>query len=367
MYKNILVINLMHIGDLLLVTPVLRTLRANYPAAKISLLADKKLRDLVRGNKHIDELIEIDKKGYHNTLWHYMQFIGEIRDRKFDLVINLHANERASFIAAFSGAKQVIGYATPVAGWFFDRVLPNKKAVMHQIHSHFEVLQKAGGVTKIDDGGLEMWLDDEAKAAGDAIWQKTFGEEAETLKVVGLNIGASWKTKRWCDEYFAETADRLLAKGYGVVYFGGPMDEELVQAAVGKMQQKDHLHLKILTGKLSLQELAALFKKCAVLITTDSGPMHIAVTQDVPLVTMFGASPVPGFYPYDAKDILIKTPEKCHPCGIHECPKKTMACMKNIPVDIVMKYTLELLEKYQGQVGNVKREYGQYQCQVIEL
>ena len=58
MYKNILVINLMHIGDLLLVTPVLRTLRANYPAAKISLLADKKLRDLVRGNKHIDELIE---------------------------------------------------------------------------------------------------------------------------------------------------------------------------------------------------------------------------------------------------------------------------------------------------------------------
>ena len=367
MYKRILVINLMHIGDLLLVTPVLRTLRANYPQAHIALLADKKLRDLVRCNQHIDELIEIDKKGYHNNLWHYGQFIGEIRQRKFDLVINLHANERASFIAAFSGAKKIVGYATPVAGWFFDQVLPNKKAVMHQIHSHFEVLKQAAGVTKIDDGGLEMWLDDEAKASGEAIWQKTFGEEAQSLKVVGLNIGASWKTKRWCDEYFAEAADRLIDLGYGVVYFGGPMDESIVQAAVAKMKHRAHPHVKILTGKLTLQELAALLKKCAVVITTDSGPMHIAVTQSVPLVTMFGASPVPGFYPYDGKDILIKTPEECHPCGIHECPKKTMACMKNIPVEVVLEQSLVLLEKYQDQAGNVMREYGHYQCKVIEL
>ena len=368
MYNRILVINLMHIGDLLLVTPVLRTLRTNYPQAHIALLADKKLRDLVRCNRHIDELIEIDKKGYHNTLPHYIQFIGEIRRRKFDLVINLHANERASFIAACSGAKKIVGYATPVAGWFFDQVLPNKKATMHQIHSHFEVLKTAAGVKKIDDGGLEMWLDEEAQASAAAIWQKTFGEcPPATGKVVGLNIGASWKTKRWCDEYFAETADQLLEKGYGVVYFGGAMDEEIVRTAVSKMKHKNHPQLKVLTGALTLQELAGLLKKCAVVITTDSGPMHIAVTQSVPLVTMFGASPVPGFYPYDAKDVLIKTPEKCHPCGIHECPKKTMACMKNIPVDIVMKYTLELLAKYQDQAGEIEREYGQYQCKVIEL
>ncbi len=367
MYKNILVINLMHIGDLLLVTPVLRTLRANYPDARISLLADKKLRDLVRGNQHIDELVEIDKKGYHNNLLHYIKFIREIRQRKFDLVINLHANERASFIAAFSGAKKIVGYATPVAGWFFNKVMTNKKAVMHQIHSHFEVLQEAVGIEKIDDGGLEMWIDDEAKEAADRIWESSFGGEADKLKVVGLNIGASWKTKRWCDDYFAEVADRLLEKGYGIVYFGGPMDEELVQTAVNKMEYKDHPNLKILTGRLTLQELAALFKKCATLITTDSGPMHVAVTQDVPLVTMFGASPVPGFYPYDAKDILIKTPEKCHPCGIHECPKHTMACMKNIPVDIVLEQTLFLLQKYGENVGNVPRQYGQYTCKIVEL
>lgn len=113
-----------------------------------------------------------------------------------------------------------------------------------------------------------------------------------------------------------------------------------------------------------------MLKKCVLFITTDSGPMHVGVAQNVPIVTMFGSSPVPGFYPYDAKDVLIKTPEKCHPCGIHECPRKgedNMACMKHIPVDAVMKYAEELLAEYQDQVGNIPRVYGQYECRVIEL
>lgn len=363
-YSNILVINLMHIGDLLLVTPVLRTLRANYPTARLSLLADKKLRDLVKDNRHIDELIEIDKKGYHNNLKHYLTFIGEIRQRKFDLVINLHANERASYIAAFSGAEHIVGYATFGANFFFDQVMENTKAIKHQIHSHFDVLTQAAGVTKIDDGGLEMWLDEASIKSADKIWQNNFGQ-CNCKQVIGLNIGASWETKRWCGNYYAELADRLLELGYGVAYFGGPMDEAIVQAAVEQMKNKHHPNLKILTGKLTLQELAALLKKCSVFVTNDSGPMHIAVTQDVPLVTMFGASPVPGFYPYNNKSILIKTPLACHPCGIHTCP--TLDCMKQIPVDIVFKYTMELLTKYGEKTGNLTRDYGQYQCKIVEL
>jgi heptosyltransferase II len=369
MYKNILVINLMHIGDLMLVTPVLRTLRTNYPEARLSLLADKKLADLVQYNKHIDEFIPIDKKGYDNTFVHYAKFIREIRRRKFDLVINLHRNERASCIAAFSGAKKIVGYSKPVFSWFFDKVMENKKAVKHQIHSHFDVLREAVGVTKIDDGGLEMWLPDSAYAKADKIWEDNFGTDSK-LRVVAFNIGASWKTKRWCDDYFAEAADQLIDKGYGIVFFGGPMDCEIVKVCIEKMKQKDSERLVVLTGKVSLQQLAALLKKCALFLTTDSGPMHIAVAQNVPVVTMFGASPVPGFYPYDAKDILVKTPEKCHPCGIHECPKQGrdhMACMKNIPVEVVMKYTMELLHEYEDKTGDVPRIYGQYACKVIEL
>lgn len=367
MYKNILVINLMHIGDLMLVTPVLRTLRANYPQARISLLADKKLADLVQYNKHIDECLLIDKKGRDDHLLAFARFILGIRRRHFDLVINLHRNERASAIAAFSGAKRIVGYSKPGFSLLFDKVMPNLKAVKHQIHSHFDVLQQAAGVQKIDDGGLEMWLPPGAQESADKIWHESY---EEGKKVVAFNIGASWKTKRWCDDYFAECADQLIERGYGIAFFGGPMDTKLVEACIRKMRNKDSSALQIFTGRVSLGELAALLKKCVLFLTTDSGPMHVGVAMNVPVVTMFGASPVPGFYPYDAKDVLLKTPEKCHPCGIHECPKQgadNMACMKHIPTAAVMHYVDELLAAYEDQAGNIPRIYGQYQCKVVEL
>jgi len=94
---------------------------------------------------------------------------------------------------------------------------------------------------------------------------------------------------------------------------------------------------------MTLLELAALLKKCNVLVTNDTGPMHVAVAMNVPLVSMFGPSPVPGFYPYNDKSVVIKTPLACHPCGKHQCPTKH-ECMWGIDVDTVMKYTLEQLE-----------------------
>ena len=203
--QKILVINLMHIGDLLLVTPVLRTLRANYPKAHIALLADEKLADLVKYNQNIDELISIDKKGYHNKLSNYLTFVWGIRQQKFDVVINLHANERASFIAALSGAKKIVGYSTFGLGVFFDQVIENRKAIKHQVHAHFDVLRETLGITKFDDRGIEMWLDDQAEQRAEVIWHEAFPDK--NIKVVGLNIGASWETKRWRKEHYAQLAD----------------------------------------------------------------------------------------------------------------------------------------------------------------
>ena len=161
-----------------------------------------------------------------------------------------------------------------------------------------------------------MWLPEEAERSAAALWQKSF---AEDRKVIALNIGASWKTKRWLDGFFAETADHFIERGYGIAFFGGPMDEELVTACRAKMRHGASAELQVFTGRVRLAELAALLKRCALFITTDSGPMHVGVAMNVPIVTMFGSSPVPGFYPYDAKDVLIKTPEDCHPCGKHAC------------------------------------------------
>ena len=237
----------------------------------------------------------------------------------------------------------------------------------HQVKSHFDVLQKAVGIEKIDDGGLELWIDDAAKNSAEKIFAENF--PADT-KVIAFNIGASWLTKRWIDDYFAKCADILIGRGYGIAFLGGTMDAEIVSACVEKMREKNSPLLKIFTGKFSLAELAGFLDKCVLMLTTDSGPMHVGVARNIPIVTMFGASPVPGFFPYDAKDFLIKSPVPCHPCGNHICPKKgeeNLSCMKKISVEVVMKYVDELLKNFGQPAEKIPRVYSAYQCRVIEL
>ncbi len=339
---KILVINLMHIGDLLLVTPVLRVLRNNYEDAHIALLADAKLADLVRLNPCIDELIAWDKKGKHDRLGNYLQAVGDLRKKNFDIVINLHQNERASFAAAFSGGKRIVGYSTWGPHLFFDKVMKNRKAIKHQVDSHYDVLREQLGITDCKDRGLEMVVDKTAEQQAKQLWQKAFPDGA-TKKVVGLNVGASWPTKRWRKEHYAELADRLIALGYGLAFFGGPMDVAMVEEVQSLMKSRKAPNCKTFTGRMTLMELAGLLKKCDVLVTNDSGPMHVAVAMGVPLVTMFGPSPVPGFYPYNDTSVSIKSDMHCHPCGKHECPTDH-ECMRRIGVDLMLKYTLEQLE-----------------------
>ena len=236
----------------------------------------------------------------------------------------------------------------------------------HQVRSHFDVLREACGIEKIFDNGLEMWIPDATEREAAKIFRDNFGD----TKVIAFNIGASWITKRWLDSYFAECADILLERGYGVAFLGGTMDREIVSGCVEKMRHKDSDRLKIFTGDFSLAVLAGFLDNCVLFLTTDSGPMHVGVARNIPIVTMFGASPVPGFYPYDAKDVLIKSPEPCHPCGNHTCPKNgadNLACMKKIPVEVVMKYVFELLATYGQPAKKIPRVHGAYKCRVIDV
>ena len=220
MYRTILVINTMHIGDLMLVTPALRTLRESYPEAEITLLTDKPLGDLVRCNRNIDECLLIDKHGADKGLLALVRFIRRIRRRHFDLVINLHRNERCSAITAFCGARERIGYAQPGFGIFYTKKYPNLAmadtprdlATKHQVTVHLEMLQQALGLKTIDDRGLEMTIPADAEKEAARLWQQMVEETATAVAkntradgrengaprpVIAFNIGASWATKRW--------------------------------------------------------------------------------------------------------------------------------------------------------------------------
>ena len=352
MYRNILIINLMYIGDLLFTTPLLRTLRTHFPEANIAMLADEKNVDVVRYNEHLSELIAIDKKGYHNKLPNYIRLVADIRKRKFDLVINLHSNERASVIGAFSGAKKIVGYSSKGLGVFFD-CLVQERTDIHQVDAYLDVL-KSIGIDHFDNQGIEMWVDDVAQRRADEIWIKTFSachcEQGEAIsspqtgipKVIGINTGGSWLTKRWTKTGFSQLADRLLEQGDGIAFFGGPMDRADVEEIVSLMKHKSHAKLAIFTGKTTLLEMAALVKKCTALVTGDSGPMHIAVAVKVPVVAIFGPSDSRRYAPYRQESHVIKCGCECQPCGKHSCDVGHI-CMEQITVEMVLAKLNEVI------------------------
>ena len=344
-YQNILVIHLMHLGDLMLGTPVLAALRQQYPAARITLLADKKLADVVAANEHLDECLLIDKKGADGGILGILRYAMRLRKNHYDLVINLHRNERSSALAALSGGRRIVGYAKPGFALAFDHVSPSQNQVMHEVHSHYAALRAAGVLHADGTAGLEMWIPPAAKEEAERLWQAHF---APTDKVIAINIGASWATKRWIDAYFAVVADTYLRRGYHIAVMGGPMDREMVEECRARMEEREHPHLHIFTGQVSLGVLAGLLSRCILFITTDSGPMHVGVAMHVPVICMFGSSPIPGFYPYDARSISVRAPVSCHPCRIHECPlagEEHMMCMKRMPPDLILQYADQILRE----------------------
>jgi len=352
MYKNILVINLMYIGDLLFTTPLLRTLGTHFPKAHIAMLADEKNTAVIKHNQHLSELIEIDKKGYHNKLPNYLRLISHIRKRKFDLVINLHANERATVIAAFSGAKKIIGFSSKGLGVFFD-CLVEERIDIHQVDAYLEVL-KSIGIEDFDNQGLEMWVDEDTEQRVAAMWEGTFcschcepGEAISlpqicTHKVIGINTGGSWLTKRWTKTGFSQLADGLLEKGYGIAFFGGPMDQADVEEIISLMKHKHHAKLAVFTGKTTLLEMAALVTKCTAMVTGDSGPMHIAVARKVPVVALFGPSDSRRYAPYRQESNVMKSGCQCQPCGKHSC-EIGHVCMEQITVEMVLSKLSDVL------------------------
>ncbi len=121
-YNKILVTDLMHIGDLIFLSPFLHVLRRAYFHAEITILADERTQDVIRYNPNINHVIAIDKKGKDDNFRALWRIAAGLRQQSFDLVVNVHPNERCSFLAAFSGAKYKVGVSAPLFRWLFDEV-----------------------------------------------------------------------------------------------------------------------------------------------------------------------------------------------------------------------------------------------------
>lgn len=299
--KTIVVVFLMHLGDVMLTTPFLHVLRKNAKNSKIIYVVDKKLVDLVSENPNIDEVYPLEKvRGINSVLQLFKE--GRKINKKYspDLVINLHSNERASFLSWAIKAKETIGASVKAFKYTMTKWIPVERNKNHATQMYIDILRKLG-ITDTKDNGLEMVLKPQ--------WQEKVARFYAEQKLpknkgyIGFNIGSAVPEKRWPAENFAKVADYFSEKGYTPVFFGGPMDLEMVKATTLLMKHE----AIVATGEFSIGELGAALGYCDVLVTNDSGPMHVAVSQKVPLVTLYGPSN-PKFYgPYTDDAIILES------------------------------------------------------------
>ena len=298
--KRIVVTYLMHLGDVVITTPFIHALRKIAPESHITYVIDKKLADIYRHNPYIDQLVEVDKKGVHNSISGLNAIAKQIRSEgPIDVVINLHPNERTSYLAWKLGGKVTTGMSHFLFRLFMTKVTPLNRKTVHAAEMYMNVLEQLG--YPVEHQGLELFTSPEWDEKATQFYTTQGVVESDVL--IGFNVGSAVPQKRWNTERFAHVADTLARDGYRIVFFGGPMDEEMVQEVIDEMQEPA---IKA-TGAFSIGELAAAMRRCICLVTNDSGPMHVAVSQKVPVIALFGPSNPSLYGPFTEDAIVLET------------------------------------------------------------
>jgi heptosyltransferase-2 len=333
-YKKIGVWQTAFLGDAVLTLPLLRALKDRYPDAEIHFFVRAGVEPVFAGQPEIAQVRPFAKRGAQKSLNAAVRLGWELGREGFDLWISTHTSLRSALVAGATGIKRRIGYNRP---WYnrlaYTETVDRRFGELAEIERLMELARPLGITGPAPEARLV--LPEEAMRAADRFW-KTSGFDRPVL---GIHPGSTWPTKCWPVEYFSEIVRRAADGGAQVLVFAGPGEEEVAAQVIERAQADPH-RVTNLAGRLSLPELAAYLGRLDAYLTNDSGPMHLAWTQDVPLVALFGPTVESlGFFPRgDNSTVLENEGLACRPCGLHgpkKCPQGHFKCMRDLTPDRV--------------------------------
>lgn len=312
------------LGDLILTTPLFRSIKNLFPESKLTVITKPFGKDVLKNNPNIDKLIIYDKKKSSN-----LQLIKTLRSEKFDIAVSPHRSHRASYSLFLSGIPFRVGFDRAGFSFLYTKTVPHRFDGTHEIDRNLSLLKV---FKEYDESKIhrfpEIFLDKEE----DGYYTK-LGLKSKNYILIAP--GSKWKTKRWTVRGFSDLIDTLLKKGEKVVVFGGKEDTDFAQEIIrGKMGVIN------IVGKTSLRESFSLVKHAKALISNDSAPVHMAVSFNTPVVDIYGPTITDfGFYPYRNGVVVEVKGLKCRPCGLHghnRCPTGTFECMEKISAEMVI-------------------------------
>ncbi|MFA6448171.1 MAG: glycosyltransferase family 9 protein [bacterium] len=317
--KNILIIKVSALGDIIRSFPALVSVAKTFPEAKISFMIGEQYKELLEPCPYVSEIIPYRKRKNTEDLMGFIRFALEMRSRQFDMVLNLQNTNRFDILTKLSGAKyksEVITLERPMNG----------------VEGVFEVLRTAGLRPK--KRYYELWMTDADRSFAESFLARN--GIAATDKIIGLNPAAGWESKQWPVIHYADLAAKLIsADGAKIIVFGS--GEERGRAE--EIQRLAGSPITIASGETTIRQAFALIRLCSAFVSNDSGLMHAAALQDVPTAAIFGSTNPAYHGPAGDGHLTFFRGVDCSPCSKSVCEMdfEQYYCLTAIPASEVYK------------------------------
>jgi len=342
---NILIVKLSAIGDVIHTLPSLAALRRCYPDAHISWVVEEAAADLLVDHPMLDRVLVSRRKrwvrdlkdGPHRAavLREIRGFLQTLRDRPYDLVIDFHGLFKSAVFVLLSGGQRKLGYDSMQegSGLFVNEKIP-EDMTKHAVERYLDFPRHLGCDTANPEFPIALH-----EAHFTRVRQLLAEKKVDTARgFVGVSPVAYWETKLWDEAKFAALCDLIVTElGLPVVFTG-----ESAEGPIARIRSLMEAPSASVAGETSLRELAALYKKALILLTTDSGPMHLAAAVGTPVVALFGPTSPQRTGPYGNGHVVIRRGLPCSPCFRKTC--ETLECMKTIGVDEVFQAVRERID-----------------------
>lgn len=349
---RVLIVRLSAIGDVVHVLPALAALRRAMPDAHLAWIVESLSAPLLEGHPMLDELIVYPRarwrrQGYLRSLaGDARRFFGEMRRRRFDVAIDFQGLTKSAIIPWLSKIPTRIGYGgddgREISRWFYTARPTPPDEIRHVVHRNLYLLTALG----VTAPALEFLFPDfsaEREQVSRLLEEQGIGADE---RLVLLNPGAGWETKRWPAEYFGRLAARIARDlGRSVLLTWGPGEEALIEQALGEVPAdvRPHVHR---APRTTLREFVALLDRCLVMVGGDTGPVHLAAARGVPVVAIYGGSDPKRNSPLGHKLVrVLDNPEvECYPCWQVRCDNPPPRCLTTIAPETVLQAIRETLD-----------------------
>lgn len=331
--KKILIRGPNWVGDAVLAIPALKAVRSHFPDAEITLLVRPWVAGLFTSAPFVDK---VWTEARPSKLADWTRVTRDIRAAEFDLALLLPNSFESALMMFLARVPRRIGYATEGRAWMLTNSIEPPTGPRHQVHYYLDLVKtvQAGA----ERPSIEIESTAEERAAARTLLREEGIPNSEHF--LALNPGAAYgSAKRWHEDRFAEAADILAQEmSLNIAIIGSGAERPIAEQIRGLMKSRT----AVLSGKTSLETLIGVLAESSLMITNDSGPMHIAAALGVPTVAVFGSTDERVTAPFGPRTRVVKNPVECSPCLLRECPIDHR-CMNGVTVEDVCRAARELV------------------------